>query len=115
MPSGPEDIEHGPICSFPRLSQRNHIFRELASTQEHRGSIAAAVRVNDFPDLNRVVSEEIMQHQLPNITEHAVAIVPRTEEPQNVAVVVHELLQGVVFLVGSEGLHTFIHLKRKNQ
>jgi hypothetical protein len=70
---------------------------------------------SDLSNLNRVVSQEVVQHHLSLVTKHGVRVVPVTVESQHMAVVVQELLQRVEFLVRPQWLHTLVHLGEKYQ
>ena len=54
-------------------------------------------------------SQEVMQDHLTRIAEHALCVVQVTVESKNMAIMVQELLECVMLLIGSEWLHAFIH------
>lgn len=61
-------------------------------------------------NLYGVVSQEVVQYELPQVPEHALGVVPEAVEAQNFAVELQELLQCVVPFVWPKRLHTFLSL-----
>jgi len=55
-------------------------------------------------------AKEKQTNHFSRVSKHRVRIIPEAIEPQDVAIVVEELLQGVGAFVWSQRLHTFFHL-----
>ena len=65
----------------------------------------------NLSDLNGVISQEVVQHHLPLVPKHVVCVVPVAIEAQHMTVVVQELFQGVILLIGPQWLHALVHLQ----
>ena len=114
MSSWTKHVEDCSVCNFSWLPEWFNVLWKLASSQEHWSSISARIGGNDLSNFNCVICQEVVEHHLPRISKHAVCVIPVAEEAQNMAVMVQELLQGVMLLIWSQWLHALIHLKDKS-
>lgn len=64
-------------------------------------------------DLYGVISQEVVQYELPGVPEHALCVVPEAVEAQDFAVMLQELLQRVTPLVRPQWLHASLNLDNK--
>ena len=79
--------------------------RKPCSAEEHGDSVATRIGRDFLQHLDRVVGEEVVEHEPANVAKHARRVVPTAEEPEDVSVVVQELLEGVKLLIRSQRLH----------
>jgi len=103
-------IKNSSVGYFSWPPQRFDYFREFAAVQKHRHGVTAGVLQNYFANFNGVVRQIVVKDHLARISKHVFTVVPEAVEPEDMSVMVHELLQRVGFLVGSEWLLTFILL-----
>lgn len=80
-------------------------------SEEHGHGVTTGVGGNDLADLDGVVCQEVVQYEVTRVAKHVVGVVPVAVEAQNVSVVVEELLQGIVLLVGSQWHHCILQLR----
>mgnify|MGYP001803803777 FL=1 len=105
MTSRPEHVEYCSLSHLSRLLQSYHILGYLTSAQEYRSRITTRVSRYYFSDLDCVISQEVVKDELARIAEHAVCVVPETEESEHVTIVIEELFQCIKPLIRSQRLH----------
>lgn len=67
-------------------------------------------QLTDLSNLHCVISQKIVQYHLAGISKHAVCVIPKAVESQDMTVMVKELFQVVSLLIRSQGLHAFFQL-----
>lgn len=73
-------------------------------------ALPESILISHLPDLDGVVSQEVVHNHLSLVTKHVFRVVPVAEEAQHVTIVIQELFERVVLLVRPQWLHALIHL-----
>ena len=72
MAHGAKDVEDGALGLHSWLVKRSRLLWQAGTAQEHRYGFSARVGWDFLKHLDRVVRQEVVQHQLPGVSKHAV-------------------------------------------